>query len=35
MQYAQKWIYKIIWKERGTEGYIYDEYEIFDENFLL
>lgn len=30
-----KWIYKIIWKERGTEGYIYDEYEIFDENFLL
>ena len=30
-----KWIYKIIWKERGTEGYIYDEYDIFDENFLL
>lgn len=30
-----KWVYKIIWKERGTERYIKDEYEIYDENFLL
>lgn len=25
-------VYKIIWKERGTERYIEDEYEIFDEH---
>lgn len=30
-----EWVYKIVWKERGTERYIEDEYEIFNEDIEL
>lgn len=29
-----EWIYRVIWKERGTEAYIGDAYEIFDGDSL-
>ena len=27
-RHDERFFYKIIWKERGTQGYIQDEYEI-------